>query len=163
MVAVGEPDVGQHPGHADEDEAEDHREREPGRLVQPLRRHAADDGAGLQSHQQEGEHIEQEDRGVPDRKAVDARAGAGGEAGVAGDGHGEGDQAENGRELEPLGDDPDAEAGDELEEVAAERAGDEGHDEAAEEEREQDARGSRRPAPRWRCGARRRRRVASWP
>ena len=60
------------------------------------------------------------------------------EAGVAGDRHREGDQAEDGRELEPLGDDPDAEAGDELEQVAAERPGDEGHDEAAEEECEQD-------------------------
>ena len=77
VVAVGEPDVGQHPGHAHQDEAEDHRQREPGRLVQPLGRHAADDGAGLQSHQQEGEDVEQEDRGVPDRKAVDARCGRG--------------------------------------------------------------------------------------
>ena len=139
MEAVGEPVVGQHPGHAHEHEHEDHRQREQRRLAQPFRRHPADDAARLQSHEQESQHVEQEDRGVPDREAVDARPGTGGEAGAAGDGHREGDEAENGRELEPLGDDPDTEGADELEEVAAERPCDEGRDEAAEEEREEDA------------------------
>ena len=52
-----------------------------------------------------------------------------------------------GRKAEPLGQDPDAEAGDELEQVAAERAGDERHD-TAEQPGEQDAEQHRRPAPR---------------
>ena len=74
---AGEPAVGEHPGHAHDDEADDHRQREAGRLAQASRGHAADDGARLQAHQQEGEHVEQEDRGVPDREAVDARRGRG--------------------------------------------------------------------------------------
>lgn len=72
------------------------------------------------------------------------------ETGVARDGHGEGDEAEDRRQTQTIGDDPNAETCDELEQIAAERSGDIGHDitiEFRKQNSEQHAAGRRNRQP----------------
>ena len=73
-----------------------------------------EDRFDLQSDQHEGEHVEKEDHGLPDREGRQAET-RGRARGARGRG-GEGDQRQHARQMQALGDQPDAEGRQELHE-----------------------------------------------